>query len=174
MLNPFIPQKREYVKTPIDESSDIITIEVFDEVEKITDDKTKKEDFVVKKVVRETSRISADEYVQSFKDDVGIENILKKVALTGDVSLLNQRQRSTGVVDENGYEVLQDYTGIPGDALEAAQAVKSGRDVFSSLPADLVKGRSFAEFVETATADELQAYMLASYEAQKKASEGDK
>lgn len=173
MPSRFVPQKREYKHTPF-ECSDIVTLEVADEIKKITDDVTKKEDFVIEKVVRETSRLDANDYVQSFADDVGIENILKKIALTGDVSLLNQRQRSIGQVDENGYEVLQDYTGIPGDVLEAAAIVKSGRDVFSSLPADLVKGRSFAEFVETATQDEIQAYMLASLEAQKKASEGEK
>lgn len=173
MLNPFIPQKREYKHSPY-VSSDIVSIELGDEVKKLTDDNTKSEDFVVIKVIKETSRVSANDYVQSFKDDVGIENILKRVALTGDISLLNQRSREVGSVDENGYEVLQDYTGVPGDVFEAAKIVKSGRDVFASLPADLVKGRSFTEFVETATDDEIQAYMVACYEASKKASEGDK
>lgn len=168
MLNPFIPRKSKFVPIKANVPNEIITMEVQDKIKKITDDKTKAEDYVIEKVVVVTSKVNAHDYVQSFKEDVGIENVLKKIALTQDFSLLNQRNRPIGEVDENGYEMLQDYVGVPSDALEAEKIVKEGKNVFAGLPSDLVNNKSFREFVESATPEELQAYVLKQMESQKK------
>lgn len=64
--------------------------------------------------VVETSKEDRDAYIQSFKDDCGVYNILSKYSLTGDASLLNR-----------GGAFYADISGMPSDELnpEAASAL---------------------------------------------------
>lgn len=64
--------------------------------------------------VVDTSKEDRDAYIQSFKDDCGVYNILAKYSLTGDSSLLNR-----------GGAFYADISGMPTDELnpEAASAL---------------------------------------------------
>lgn len=90
------------------------------------------------KVVNE--EVDIREYVNSFADECGVENVLKKFARTGDASLFAQHQ-----VIEN-----VDATKIPDGNAE---------ELFNSLPDDLKKNMSYEEFVKTLTGEQLKAYI---------------
>lgn len=145
-----------YVPHNFDRSRDIVTLEVQDKA-KVTD--TKSGSFVIEQEVVETSRIDTQEYIDSFKDDVGIENVLRKFELTGDPSTINQRVRPTVPVGDDGKEAVQDYVNIPTNQEEAMQIAANARAAFKALPPELVNNRSFMEFAETCTEDELKAYI---------------
>lgn len=93
-------------------AKDIVTSEIQDKV-KVID--AKNGEYVIEEVAVETSRIDTQEYIDSFKDDVGIENILKKFQLVNDPDLLVQVKRPTVPVADDGMEFVQDYTGLPSD-----------------------------------------------------------
>ena len=134
----------------------IKTLEIQDKA-KITD--TKSGDFVIEKSPVITSEIDTQEYIESFVDDVGIENILKKFALTHDPELLNQVSTPTVPIDEDGKQVIQDYTGLPDTEEAALKMAVRAKEEFGNLPPELVGNRSFAEFAENFTQDELIAYI---------------
>lgn len=69
------------------------------------DDKTR--DFIVVASDKEDRQA----YIDSFKDDCGVMNVLKKYALTGDTSLLSQREAFYG-----------DISDLPVDELNVNQA----------------------------------------------------
>lgn len=133
----------------------IITTELVDKVNVVD---SKKGTFTTSSEVVETSRIDTQEYIDSFKNDVGIENILKKFELVKDPALFNQVSRPTAPLDEDGKEIIQDYTNIltENDAINLAQRA---RVEFESLPKELVKGRSFTDFAESCTKEELLAFI---------------
>lgn len=137
-------------------SNKILTTELVDKAEIVN---SKTGEYVIKQDVKITSSIDTQEYIQSFADDVGIENILKKFDLVKDPELLNQVTRPTVPIAEDGKEVVQDYTGLPANEEEALKLAVQARDEFNSLPEDLVKGRSFSEFAESCTKEELLAYI---------------
>lgn len=134
----------------------IVSLELQDKV-KVVDTKTG--DYVIEKQVVETEKLNTFDYIQSFKDDVGIENILKKFALTEDPELLNQVKRASAPIMDDGKEAVQDYTNLPSSEEEAIRMAVAAKAAFADLPADLVKNRSFAEFAENFTQDELIAYI---------------
>ena len=134
----------------------IITSELQDSVQ-ITDKKTGA--FVIEKNPVIISQIDTQEYIQSFADDVGIENILKKFELTGDPNLLNQIDRPSIPIGEDGKEIIQDYSNLPSDEEQALILAEKARAEFANLPPELVKNRSFNEFAETCTKEELLEYL---------------
>ena len=83
-----------------------------------------------------TGEYDIAEYVKSFSDEVGIQNILKKLALSGDRSLLNQTGR-VGEKPDGGLEEIKDYTDVPGSKTEAFNAVAAGVSAYDALPADI-------------------------------------
>lgn len=147
-------------------AKDIVTSEIQDKV-KVID--AKNGEYVIEEVAVETSRIDTQEYIDSFKDDVGIENILKKFQLVNDPDLLVQVKRPTVPVADDGMEFVQDYTGLPSDEETALNLAKKAQAEFASLPSELVKGRSFNEFAKTCTKEELVSFL-----ASLKKKEGDK
>lgn len=153
MTNKSVPARKPY---DFSCSKDIVSLERVDKV-KITDSKTGS--YVIEPEVVETSRIPTQEYVDSFKDEVGIENIFKQFLMTGDESLLCQRSRSSVPIGEDGKELVQDYSSIPTDYEEAIAVAKAAQEGFKSLPAELVNNRSFMEFAETCSEAELIAYV---------------
>lgn len=98
------------------------------EVDKIVKTGDGENDFIIEKQVVEVSRVDLDEYINSFRDDVGLANILKKVQLTGDNSLLN-------VVP--GY--YGDESLIPQTPAEAQKIVDEGKAAAESLGIDFTK-----------------------------------
>lgn len=143
---------------PVDTSAakNIITSEAQDRV-KVIDKKTG--DYVIESEVVLTEKIDTKEYINSFKDDVGIENILRKFDLCKDPELFNQTKRVSVSIAEDGKELVQDYTGVPTSEEEALRLAKRAKSEFDNLPSDLVKGRSFKDFAETCTKEELLAFI---------------
>lgn len=126
--------------------------------------------YVLQDEVVETSRVNTQEYIDSFKDDVGILNLMKKFDLCKDPSVFQQVTRATVPVEEDGKEVIQDYTGLPKTDEEALKICTRARDEFKALPSELIKGRSFEDFAESCTKDELLAFIA----SQNQKKEGEK
>lgn len=110
------------------------------------------EDFTIVKVVVEDKR-SIKDTIAAQADDVGLENILKKFALTGDESILPESVVSN--------EQVADFTQMPQDLIEAQNLFNAQEAAFNSLPKDLVKGRTFAEFMANINQDEFAAWQAA-------------
>lgn len=118
-------------------------------------------DFVVEECVVESERVNRQDYINSFREDVGIENILKKIALSGDVSLANQIQRTPLPIQDDGKEMIQDITPLQDGEEAIGKMGDDMRQVFKSLPSDLVQGRSLAEFLENVSQAEIDAFVTA-------------
>ena len=72
--------------------------------------------------VQEEIKTNIDEFINSFKDDVGVEAVMKRVAATKDITLLNQKEA-----------IHMDTTIIPDDPGEAFALSQSVEEKFSSL-----------------------------------------
>lgn len=86
------------------------------------------------------TKVDIQEYINSFADDCGVENVLRKFARTGDASLFAVHQPIENV----------DATKMPE---------KSAEELFADLPADLRKDMTFEQFVKSLTQEQLQAYI---------------
>lgn len=73
-------------------------------------------------VVVDAGKEDRQAYIDSFKDDAGVYNVLKKYAITGDVSLLNQREGFYG-----------DISGLPVDELNPAARVAEAEKSVDAL-----------------------------------------
>lgn len=166
--SPFQVCERKFPAYPCSEE-EIIELERYDVLVKSNpDDET---DFVTQEKVRVKSSVNRTDYINSFRDDVGIENILKKVALSGDVSLLNQIKRTElpkDLNDPEGREIVQDLTPLFNGEKGAAKLGDLAQQIYASLPADLVGGRSFAEFCENVTDADIAAYIASKNKVEKK------
>ena len=109
-----------------------------------------------KPVLKET--IDLQEYIDSFADDVGIQNILRKLSLTGDKSILNQTGREA-LCPDGGLEPIQDYSNVPKNKTEAFNAVAAGVAAFDNLPEDLKGKMSLTQFVELFGQEEFDNYI---------------
>ena len=119
--------------------------------------------------------IDIQEYIASFADEVGIQNILKKISLSGDTSLLNQTHRES-LNPDGGLEPVQDYSNVPKNKTEAFNAVIEGVNAFDNLPEDLKGKMSMAQFVQLFGQDEFDKYIASRIEAlqPKETPKGDK
>lgn len=102
----------ELIQTVIPET-DIVSYEVREKVIKTGDGEF---DVITKPVVVEVSRINRKDYINSFKNDAGIINVLKKVQLTGDTSYLNATKG-----------VFMDLSELPGSVAEAEKIINQGK-----------------------------------------------
>lgn len=98
------------------------------------------------------------EYINSFADEVGIQNILKKLSISGDKSLLNQTGREA-LCPDGGLEPIQDYSNVPKNKTEAFNAVVKGVNAFDELPDDVKGKMSMEQFVKFFGQDEFDAYI---------------
>lgn len=110
-------------------------------------------EFVPKKI----RDIDIQKYIDSFTDEVGIQNILRKVSMTGDKSYLNQTGREALV--DSGKEPIQDYTGVPVSKTEAFNAVAAGVHAYDNLPAEIKEKMSFAQFAESFGQEQFEVYV---------------
>lgn len=99
-----------------------------------------------------------NDYIQSFSDDVGIQNIIKKLALSGDTSLLNQTGREP-LCKDGGLEPIQDYSNAPRSKVEAYNSVLAGVNAFDNLPEDLKGKMSLTQFVELFGQEQFDSYI---------------
>lgn len=112
------------------------TIKIVDYVKKTGSGDT---DFVIKQkcIVEETDLFK---FLQAQADDVGVHNIMRKVALTGDHTILE------GLKD-TGSDIVQDYTQMPETLAEAYQIAEQGRALYGSLSEEIKAGMSFEDFM---------------------------
>lgn len=94
-------------------------------------------DFIVVDVGKEDRQA----FIDSFKDDAGVYNILKKYAITGDVSLLNQREGFYGDISGLPVDELNPAARIAEaeksvDALSKALGVELSSDKLASMSSD--------------------------------------
>lgn len=164
--NPFQPIETKSlpkaVETNYQKDGDIYVIEygVKERVKMVGEKDT---DFVIEKDVVEISRTKRQDLLDSQSDDVGIMNIIKKVALSGDTSLLNQTKRVgyPGVdTDALGRPVedVVDITKYQVDRVAAFEAYKKGSALYKSLP-DELKGKLSLEGVANLSDEAIDAYV---------------
>lgn len=120
------------------------------------DDKNPEYGFITVEEVYEKSSVDRQEYINSFRDDVGIENILKKVQMSGDMTLLNQRQAVQGEPGE-----VKDITIFQEDEETLAALGDSAAAKYAALPVELTKGRTMEQFLKEVNAEEINAFIEA-------------
>lgn len=163
-MNFFVrPKEMKKVSSSYVPEKDIVKYERKDKLVKADSE----DDFVVEEVAVEVERVNRQEYIDSFREDVGIANILKKVALSGDASLLNQVKRQPLPIADDGKEVIQDITPLQAGEDAVAKMGDNMRKTFADLPDELKAGRSLEQFCETCSKAEIDAF-VASYIEKKK------
>lgn len=188
--NPFQPldpkTAPKHTETDYHKESDKYIIS-YDEVEsvRILSDKesvsTKEEiekDFIVNKKVKEVDRVDRQKYLDSQAGDVGILNIIEKVRLSGDMSLLDQTHRvsmSGSEKDALGHDVepIVDVTQYQVDRVAALESYKTGAKAFNDLDPELKKKMSLEQVAKMSDA-EIDAFLAARAESlTPKAKEGE-
>lgn len=101
----------------------------------------------------ETEKEDRDAYIQSFADDCGVYNVLKKYSKTGDAALLNAKQGFYGDVSE-----------LPVDNLDPEAAKKAAAQALSGLNQSLGTELT-AEQLSSMSADELNALIANAVQA---------
>lgn len=129
-------------------SSDIIKYDYVKEVE--LKDPKKPSEFIIYKKKVESSRVNRQDFIQSFADDVGILNILQKVAKTGDVSLLNQVEIGKTDVD---------LSKMPSSIGAAHLMAKNSDKIYSKVPKDLKVNKTKEDFVNSVDNDFINKYL---------------
>lgn len=121
------------------------------------------EDFIVKKRKKEVSRVDRSDYISSFSDEVGIQNILKKVQLTGDHSLLDQRVPVdlpiVETIEGKQLQEIYDSTNIPDDITKAYALIEKGVNAFDNLPDEIKQKMDMETFVKNFGQDKLDSYL---------------
>ena len=110
----------------------------------------------------ETKRYNRQDYINSFRDDVGILNILKKV----NAGLLNPATIACSF-DTNA--PINDITNVPTDVGDALNLVDEAHKLYATLPAALRAGLDFNTFCKTFDQAKFDAYMA----SQKPKEEGE-
>lgn len=164
--NPFLSNpKREGLPKKIytDYSVDKDIVE-YAEVDEVTITGDKKTDFVIEKKVVEVNRYNRAAYVDSFRDDVGILNILTKMALSGDPELLNQTKRVSlggcGDVDATGrpLEEICDVSDYQVDRIDALEKIKATKQNYKDGLTDELADKSYDQLAKMSDAD-IDAYL---------------
>lgn len=135
-----------------DPKDDVIV--TYKEVSEVVKTGEGKHDFFIKKNIVAVESVNRRDYINSFSGDVGLQNVLKKIALSG--------KDLTSVVDSGKFYSKQGYVDIsnaPTNIVEAYEAVEKGVKAFDSLPAELKKKSSMAKFAESVTPAEMKAYI---------------
>lgn len=127
-----------------------IDYEVTQKVKKTGDGE---EDYEVYDDIKEI-KTNIKKFVNSYAKDVGVENILKRIAQTGDVSLLNQKEA-----------IFMDTTIIPDDPGEAFQKAEAVKAAYEKIDKDLTSGKTIDEFVKGLNEQTLDDYINKKVEA---------
>lgn len=167
-LNPFessddrtgLP-KKIFTDFKADDGEYIVEYNIIQKVKKLGEKDT---DFVIINTVEETNRINRQEYINSFRQDVGILNIIEKVRLSGDVTLLNQSHRvgygASGEVDSLGrdLEPVVDVIKYQVDPVEGIEIIKQSTKIPGTLDPELTDGLSF-EGLANLSDEQIDAYL---------------
>ena len=147
MPNAFVAKKHEPILN-IYVDKYYYDVKLVDKVKKV---EGSEDDFIIVKeeVVTKTD---IKELIDSQADDVGLNNVLKQFALTGDPGVLPSG------VNPNGGDVL-DCTQLPNDLIDADIYFKNMRAKFDALPDDIKAGRNFQDFMTTFTQAEFDKFV---------------
>lgn len=108
-------------------------------------------DFVVRtKLIEHKEDIKA--LINSQADQVGINNLIKRVLMTGDTSLIP-------AVNVDKEAKIVDVTNTPTTLLDAHLVAKESVAYYDSLPDGLKKGRTYAEFMSSITSEEFNQFL---------------
>lgn len=163
-INNYLDRVDGFVLTgqvfPNPDNDDIVEYDVVDTVVKTGEKDT---DFIIQKKIIEVARYNRRDYLNSSSDEVGIMNILKKVQMSGDVELLNQRSGTSlptvATVGGRDFQEIYDTTILPTSKVAANDAVVQGVHTFDTLPEDMKNKMSMADFVNNFGAEQLQNYL---------------
>lgn len=97
------------------------------------------EEYILIPKIKETKR-SIKEVIDSQADDVGLDNALRKFALTGDPSVL------PGPVQAN--DNILDLTSLPEDSADYFKYIHGLASSFEALPVELRKDLTMEEFTK--------------------------
>lgn len=101
----------------------------------------------------ETRRYNRQAFINSFREEVGIVNLLKKV----NAGLLNPGVLAASF-DLTGKKIL-DISEVPTDVGDAMNLVDQAHVLYASLPADLKAGMDFNTFCKTFDQKKFDAYI---------------
>lgn len=147
MPNAFKCKEHKPVFNPNKPDEYYFDVKLVDKVKKIGDGE---DDYIiVKKEVITKTKI--DEVIQAQADEVGLDNLLKKFAITGDPSVLPEAMPEDGVTF--------DMTAMPQDLIEADNYFKAMKAKFDALPDSLKQGRDFSAFMATINQQQFDAYI---------------
>lgn len=136
--------------------NDFITVQEVKVIDK------EKELYEVHEVRKVKKSVDTNKLAQSFAGSCGVEAIMKKVAITGDTSILNTQ---TG-------EVFTDITKVPTTIHEAQALLAKGQKAFDSLDPKLKGDAQDAnELLSNLTLEKLQKYINDAVASQVKKSE---
>ena len=128
---------------------------VFQEIEMKKDvnviDKTNDVYEIVEKPVV-VNEYDTEKLTKSFAGQTGLEAVMKRVAITGDVSLLG-----SGITSDE--TPLVDATKIPNSIGEVKKLADKVDALAGSLPKELLKGRSVEDFLRDITAEQVKEYV---------------
>lgn len=159
MLNRSLPRKVKF-KTPKPNYADCADIVEYKLVQKVKKTGEGDEDFIVVDELVEVSRVNRQATYNKIAKDHDLYQIIKKVAETGDESLLNQGPAG----------VYLDVSKLPENNAELNAKLANAAKVWESLPEDLKQKMSLGTFVDTMT-DEKVAQYVQKKAAEKKAAE---
>lgn len=126
-------------------SSDIVHYYMKDVVKKVGEGE---EDFVIEQKLEEYDRTPRAEYINSFKNDVGIKNMIRKAIANGQDPAVCFRAKG-------GYV---DLTKAPNSITELEQSLQSADKAYENLPKDLKKAHSKSE-AHKITREEIEQYV---------------
>lgn len=113
----------------------------------------------------ESKRYNRQEFINSFRDEVGILNILKKV----NAGLINPATLACSF-DTN--KPIDDYSKIPTDIGDALDLVDRAHKLYATLPEDLRAGLDFNTFCRTFDQAKFDSYVKAKKDAAAAAASG--
>lgn len=109
------------------------------------------EEFIV------VDEVDTDKLTKSFAGQTGLESVLKRVAITGDISLLGGASYDS--------DQIFDATKVPSTLGEVKAAAEKLSD-YDKLPDELKKGRTVEEFIAQFTQADLDSYVKGLVEAE--------
>lgn len=107
-------------------------------------------EIVEKSVV--VNEYDTEELTKSFAGQTGLEAVMKRVAITGDVSLLGSALTPTETP-------IVDATIVPNSIGEVKALADKVDALAGSIPAELLKGRSVEDFLRDITAEQVKEYV---------------
>lgn len=128
---------------------------IFQEVEmkkdvKVIDKENDVYEIVDKQVV--INEFDTQKLTESYQGQTGLEAVMKRVAITGDVSLLG-----SGLTAEE--TPVLDATKIPNSIGEVKKLADKVDALAGSIPPELLKGRSVEDFLRDITAEQVKEYV---------------